>query len=111
MIIQTTSQLTCTIIIVALATLLTRALPFWLFPAGKETPPLMRYLSSVLPFAVIGMLVVYCFKNVSVTAAPFALPELIAAVFVIAVHHWKHNMLLSIVGGTLLYMVLVQRIF
>ncbi|MDO5806906.1 MAG: AzlD domain-containing protein [Lachnospiraceae bacterium] len=88
-----------------------RALPFLLFPAGKETPPLIRYLSGVLPSAVMGMLVVYCLKSVSITKAPHGLPEFLAIAAVVLVHKWKHNTLLSILGGTLLYMVLVQVVF
>ena len=108
MIQQTTIQLIITIAIIAFATLLTRALPFFLFPAGKETPAVVRYLGSVLPFAVIGMLVIYCFKNISIFSGSRGLPELIASAFVILVHKWRHNLLLSIAGGTMLYMVLVQ---
>lgn len=108
---QTILQLCVTIAIIALATLLSRALPFFLFPAGKETPPVVRYLGAVLPCAVIAMLVVYCFKNVSVFSGSHGLPELIASVFVILMHKWRHNLLLSIAGGTVLYMVLVQVVF
>ena len=84
--------------------------PFFLFPAGKETPRVVTYLGAVLPSASIAMLVVYCFKNVSVFSGSHGLPELISAVFVIVVHKWRHNLLLSIVGGTVLYMLLVQRL-
>ncbi|MDO4333003.1 MAG: AzlD domain-containing protein [Eubacteriales bacterium] len=108
---QTALQLCITIAIIAFATILTRALPFLLFPVGKETPAVVRYLGAVLPFAVIAMLVVYCFKNVSLFSGSHGLPELIASVFVIAVHKWRHNLLLSIAGGTVLYMILVQIIF
>jgi len=69
------------------------------------------YLGKVLPFAIIGMLVVYCFKNVSVVAAPFGIPELIALVVIVILHVWKRNTLVSIGGGTLLYMFLVQVLF
>lgn len=108
---QTFLQLCSTIAIIAFATLLSRALPFLLFPAGQKTPPAVRYLGAVLPFAVIAMLVVYCFKNVSVFSGSHGLPELIASAFVIVVHKRRHNLLLSIAGGTLVYMVLVQLIF
>lgn len=108
---QTILQLCITIAVIALATLLTRALPFFLFPSGKETPPVVRYLGAALPCAVIAMLVVYCFKNVSVFSGSHGLPELIASAFVILMHRWKHNLLLSIAGGTVLYMVLVQVVF
>lgn len=109
--ILTTSQALLTIAVIAAATILTRALPFIIFPGGKETPKFITYLGTVLPFAIIGMLIVYCFKSVSVSVWPHGIPELIAGVFVVAIHKWKHNLLLSIGGGTLLYMVLVQAIF
>lgn len=99
------------IMVCGIVTAALRALPFLLFPAGKETPPLIRYLSGVLPSAVMGMLVVYCLKSVSITKAPHGLPEFLAIAAVVLVHKWKHNMLLSILGGTLLYMVLVQVVF
>lgn len=108
---QTSLQLCITIAVIALATLLSRALPFFLFPAGKKTPSVVRYLGAALPSAVIAMLVVYCFKNVSVFSGSHGLPELIASAFVILMHRWKHNLLLSIAGGTVLYMVLVQVVF
>ncbi|MDD3278636.1 MAG: AzlD domain-containing protein [Lachnospiraceae bacterium] len=108
---MTTIQVLLTIMIMAAVTLLTRAFPFLVFPENKKTPEFVLYLGKVLPFAIIGMLVIYCFKSVSLFQAPFALPELIAAVFVIAIHKWKHNLLLSIGGGTVLYMFLVQVVF
>lgn len=108
---QTNLQLSITIAVIALATLLVRILPFLLFPAEKETPPVIRDLGAVLPCAVIAMLVVYCFKNVSLFSGSRGLPELIASAFVIGVHRWRHNLLLSIAGGTVLYMVLVQIVF
>ena len=107
MTIQTPLQLVITIGIIALGTFLIRALPFFLFPAGKETPRVVAYLGAALPSASIAMLVVYCFKNVSVFSGSHGLPEL----FVIVVHKWRHNLLLSIVGGTVLYMLLVQLVF
>lgn len=107
----TTAQALATIIVIALVTLLTRALPFLLFPGNKETPHYIQYLGKTLPCAAIGMLVVYCLKGVSMTEAPYGLPEAIAMIFVITVHLWKHNTLLSIGGGTVLYMFLVQQVF
>ena len=107
MTVQTPLQLVITIGIIALGTFLIRALPFFLFPAGKETPRVVTYLGAVLPSASIAMLVVYCFKNVSVFSGSHGLPEFISALFV---HKWRHNLLLSIVGGTVLYMLLVQRL-
>ena len=99
------------IVLVALTTLATRAIPFVLFPEGKKIPKAVEYLGKVLPPAVIGMLVVYCFKSVSFVSYPFGLPELIAGLTVIVLHIWKRNNLLSIGVGTILYMVLVQTVF
>ena len=89
----------------------TRLIPFLFFPKGKEIPPIIRYLGRVLPPAVIGMLVIYCLKNVSLIAAPHGIPELLAITAVVGLHLWKKNTLLSIFGGTAIYMILVQAIF
>lgn len=108
------TQIMHSILIVAIAAIVTAAtrfLPFLLFPAGKKTPKVITYLSSVLPFAIIGMLVVYCLKDVGITSYPYGIPELIAIVAVVALHLWKKNTLLSVAGGTVLYMVLVQVVF
>jgi len=99
------------IITMAITTFATRALPFFLFPSGKKTPKIITYLGKVLPYAIIGMLIIYCIKSISLTASPYGLPELIAILFVVLVHKWKHNLLLSIGGGTILYMVLIQAVF
>ena len=99
------------IVLIALTTLATRAIPFILFPEGKKIPKAVEYLGKVIPPAVIGMLVVYCFKSVSFISSPFGLPELIAGLAVVLLHIWKRNNLLSIGVGTVLYMVLVQTVF
>lgn len=96
---------------VILGTMLTRFLPFLIFPAGKPTPNYIRYLGTVLPSAVFGLLVVYCLKNVSLFAGSRGIPELISVSIVIGLHVWKRQMLLSIAGGTLCYMLLVQLMF
>ncbi|MWV46437.1 branched-chain amino acid transporter AzlD [Paenibacillus sp. HJL G12] len=106
-----TTEAALTILVIAAATLLTRVLPFLVFPAHRKTPPFVAYLGKVLPFAIIGMLIVYCFKSVSPQAWPYGIPELLAGLFVIGVHKWKHNLLLSIGGGTVLYMIMVQYVF
>lgn len=93
----------------ALTTAALRFIPFLLF--SKRTPPFIAYLGRVLPAALIGMLVVYCLKDVRLDVAPHALPELIAAVCVVALQAWKRNSLLSILGGTVLYMALIQIVF
>ena len=100
-----------TIGMVVLGTAITRFLPFLIFPAGKETPKYIRYLGSVLPPAVFGMLVIYCLKDVSIFAGSRGVPELLAIALVIGLHLWKRQMLLSIAGGTIFYMALVQFIF
>ena len=88
----------------------TRFLPFIIFPEGKEPPAVITYLGKVLPYAVIGLLVVFCLKDVP-GSTHIGLPELIAILFIVALHKWKKSTLLSIGGGTVLYMVLVQTIF
>lgn len=97
--------------LVAATTFLTRAIPFLMFPKGKEIPKIVQYLGAVLPAAVIGMLVIYCLKSVNVISFPYGLPEFIAVTAVIGLHVWKRNNLLSIGAGTVLYMVLVQAVF
>ena len=99
------------ILAVAAGTQLTRWLPFWLFPESREPPPVVTYLGRVLPAAAMGLLVVYCLKNVTWTAAPHGFPELLAIFAVVLLHRWKNNVLLSIAGGTAVYMLLVQVIF
>ena len=108
---MTQTQVIITILIIAGVTVLTRGIPFLLFPENKETPAYIEYLGKVLPFSVMGMLVVYCFKSVSIVQSPHALPEIIAGIFVVIIHKWKHNLLFSIAGGTILYMVLMQAVF
>lgn len=96
--------------VIAAVTAALRFLPFVIF-RGKKTPPFLVYLGKVLPFAIMGMLVVYCLRGVSFFSAPYGLPELIACALVAALHIWKRNTLLSIVGGTVCYMLLVQWVF
>ena len=108
---MTLTQQFITIGMVILGTVLTRFLPFLLFPAGKPTPAYIRYLGKVLPGAVFGMLVVYCLKNVSIFTGSHAIPELLALTLVVLLHCWKRQMLLSIAGGTVCYMLLVQFVF
>lgn len=99
------------ILTVAGTIFLTRLIPFLFFPKDRPIPPMVQYLGRVLPPAVIGMLVIYCLKNVSVVTFPFGLPELIAVAVVILLHIWKRNNLLSIGVGTVLYMFLIQTVF
>ena len=97
------------IAIMAIVTMLLRFLPFIIFT--KNTPEYISYLGKVLPAALIGMLVIYCLKDVSVVDAPHGLPELIAALAVVGLQVWKRNSLLSILAGTVVYMLLVQLVF
>ena len=99
------------IAMVVLGTMATRFLPCIVFPHGKETPKYVQYLGKALPGAVFGLLVVYSLKSVSLIAYPHGIPEFIALAFVVVLHLWKRQMLLSIAGGTVLYMVLVQTVF
>ena len=92
-------------------TLLLRFLPFLIFGGQRETPPYIVYLGKVLPYAIIGMLVIYCLRGISFTAAANFLPELIACAVVVLAHVWKRNTLLSIISGTVCYMLLVQFVF
>ena len=93
----------------SIGTILLRFLPFLII--RKETPPYIAYLGRVLPPAIIGMLVIYCLKDVNCTTAPFGLPELIASVCVVGLQVWRRNSLLSILAGTILYMFLTQMVF
>lgn len=125
----TTTQAIASIAVMAVVTFLTRVLPFLLFDRGESPPKLVLYLGRVLPPAVIAMLIIYCLRSPSV-AVPAELtaslsgwlaavvsffvgwaPQLIAGAVVVVLHAWKHNNLLSIFGGTILYMILVQVVF
>ena len=108
---MTLTQQIITIGMVILGTVLTRFIPFLLFPAGKQTPKYIQYLGKVLPPAVFGLLIMYSLKNVSIFSGSHGLPELISILLVIALHLWKRQMLLSIAGGTICYMLLVQFVF
>lgn len=108
---MTVTQQMITIGMVVLGTMLTRFIPFMVFPAGKDTPKYVQYLGKVLPAAVFGLLVVYCLKNVSLFAGSHGIPEMISITVVVALHLWKRQMLISIAGGTVCYMLLVQFVF
>lgn len=99
------------ILIMAAVTAALRFLPFLIFRNDEKRPAVITYLGTVLPYGVMGMLVVYCLKNVSLLSAPHGLPEFLAVAAVAALHIWKRNTLLSIFGGTAFYMVLVQLVF
>ena len=99
------------IAVIALVTAALRFLPFWIFRNSQKTPPLISYLGQVLPFAIMGMLVVYCLKDISFSSAPFGIPEILGCAVVTLLHIRKRNTLLSIGAGTVCYMLLVQFIF
>lgn len=107
----TTAGAIAAIAVMAVITFLTRALPFLLFDRGSAPPKIILYLGRVLPPAVIAMLIIYCLKDISFAQAGSWLPQLISVAVVVVLHLWKHNNLLSIFGGTILYMVLVQAVF
>lgn len=106
-----TYQQIITILIVIAGTMLTRFLPFFIFPAGKPTPKYIQYLGKALPAAIFGMLVIYCLKNINLLDGSHGIPEAISILLVIVLHLWKRQMLLSIAGGTICYMLLVQFLF
>lgn len=108
---MTLTQQIITIALCGLATQITRFLPFLVFSSPKPTPAYVQYLGKALPAALFGMLVVYCLKNVSLLTGSHGLPELIAIAVVVGLHLWKRQMLLSIAGGTVAYMLLVQLVF
>lgn len=108
---MTTGQSLLFFAVMAGGTMLMRFLPFLLFPENKKTPGYVRYLGKVLPYTIIGMLVVYCQRDTAVLRWPHALPEAIAIGAVVLLQLWRKNMLLSIGGGTLIYMILVQAVF
>lgn len=108
---MTEVQMLITIGMVVLGTLLTRFTPFLVFPSGKATPKYVQYLGKALPGAALGMLVIYCFKDVNVLSGSHGIPELIALAAVVGLHLWKRNMLLSIAAGTVIYMLLMAFVF
>lgn len=97
--------------IMSLVTILLRFLPFLIWSGKRRTPKYILYLGNVLPPAIIGMLVVYCLKDISFATAPFGVPELLAAAGVVGLQVWRRSSLVSILGGTAFYMVLVQLVF
>ncbi|OJH17127.1 branched-chain amino acid transporter AzlD [Bacillus obstructivus] len=109
-----TMNITQQIIIVAMVvfgTMLTRFVPFIVFPSGKNTPKYIQYLGKVLPSSVFGLLVIYSLKDVRILSGSHGIPELLGVITVVILHFWKENMFLSIAGGTIIYMLLVQMVF
>ena len=107
---MTTAQALLTVLICAVVTVLIRAAAFLLFPAGKQPPAFVTWMSRQLPRAVMAMLLVYCLKDVHFAALPGWLPTLAAVAATAALHLWKRQMMLSIAGGTALYMLLIRLI-
>lgn len=108
---MTAAQQIITIAMVVLGTVITRFTPFIVFPANKPAPKYVQYLGKALPAAALGMLVIYCFKGVDLLGGSHGIPELISLVVIVALHVWKRQMLISIAGGTLVYMLLVNFVF
>ena len=108
---MTVTQQIITIGVCVIGTMLTRYLPFILFSSDRTTPKYIEYLGKVLPAAIFGMLVIYCLKDVSFVSGSHGIPELIAIGVTAGPHFRFHQMLLSIAGGTLCYMLLVQFVF
>lgn len=100
-----------TVVVIALATLSTRVFPFILFPSGKPTPKYVAYLGKVLPCATIALLIIYCLKHIKPLAYPHGLPELISVALVALIQYFSRNVLISIIVGTVTYMVLIQSVF
>ena len=111
MYILTSFEIVITVAIVVAGTLLTRFAAFLIFPPGKKAPDFVLYLGKALPAAVMGMLVVYTFKDTIVLSYPYGVPELIALLVTVGMHVWKRNMFMSIGAGTVVYMILVQAVF
>lgn len=108
---MTLMQQIITIAMCVAGTMLTRFLPFLIFRPDRPTPPYVQYLGRVLPLAVFAMLVVYCLRNVEILQGSHGLPEFIAILITVVLHLWRKQMLLSIAGGTISYMLLVQLVF
>ena len=108
---MTVSEQIITVALCVVGTMTTRFLPFVVFSSKRPTPKYVQYLGKVLPGAIFGMLVVYCLKDVSIINYSHGIPEVIAIVVTVLLHLWKRQMLLSIAGGTVVYMLLVQLVF
>lgn len=106
-----TSGIILTMVLIAVTTLLCRSIPFIAFGGKRGVPKIVTYLGDVLPAAIMVILVIYCLKDVDVKTAYFGLPELVTLVLVLGIHIWRKNTVLSVVSGTLIYMVLIRTIF
>ena len=106
--IMTVGESIITIMVVVLGTILTRFLPFMIFPFNKKPPAYIQYLGEVLPYAVIGMLVIYCLKDIPTADLKYGVSEIIGVLSVAVIHIWKKNSLLSMASGTIIYMLVIQ---
>lgn len=105
---MTSQQQIITIVILAVITFMTRALPFLIFPAGRPTPKYIQYLGKALPLAVFGMLVVYCLKDVQWLEGSHGIPEILGIAAVVLMHLWRRQLFLSMAVGTAVYMILIR---
>lgn len=108
---QNNTYVLLSILVMTVVTALLRCLPFFVFGGKRSTSPFITYLGRYLPYAMMGMLVIYCYKSVSFASSPFGAPELIAGAAVVLLHVWKRNSLLSIGLGTACYMLLIRFVF
>ena len=108
---MTLAQQIITAAMVVIGTVITRFLPFIIFPDGKKTPDYIKYLGDVLPLAVFGLLIVYCLRDVSILHGTHGIPELISIALTVGIHLWRRKMILSIAAGTICYMLLVHFVF
>lgn len=108
---MTLEQQGITILLCVIGTMATRFLPFLLFREKRPTPPFVQYLGKALPGAVFAMLVIYCLRHIQWLGSTHGLPEVIAIIVTVALHYWKRQMLVSIAGGTVCYMLLIQYVF
>lgn len=98
------------IAVIAAVTLILRFLPFVIFSGKREVPKYILFLGDRLPYAIMGMLIVYCLRNVSFAAVSDWLPSFLSIIVVVILHVWRRNTLLSIIGGTFVYMFLIQAV-
>ena len=108
---MTSLEVLLTIAIIAGVTFLTRALAFLVFGGHKHLPPFLVFLGQVLPIAIMGLLVIIALKDTSALTYPYGIPELLACLGTLALHVWRNSFILSVVGGTIFYMFLVQAVF
>lgn len=97
-----------TIVIMAVVTYATRSFAFVIWGNKQKSSSIIEYFGHVLPYSMMGLLVIYSFKNVSINQSPFGLSELFSSLVCVILHLWKRNNLISIFGSTLVYMFIIQ---